>query len=435
MVNTCKHTPRGRMATDEGSAGPDWRRRRGWLHPTIVRAALLAVAAGYAQFAVTAVLGEVAVAFGETATADPLAEEVGLSTTTLGIGLAVIRLAGIGALLGAALADRHGRRRTLLVLVGGGLALSTGAATSPTFWAFVAITAAARPLLSATNALVAVVAAEETATRDRSRAMALVQAAYALGSGLVAVLHGFTPLGFRAIFSLSLIPLVLLPLLARRMEEPPLYRRVGAAHPTGVPGAVERSLFGRLAIVTTLAFAAAIVTGPALTYLFVYGENVLDASPSFMSTLVLVAGPLGLVGLLLGRWAADAVGRRLAAGSATVLMAVAAVLTYAGSVPLLATGYLLLIVAGGAFGPSGGALLAEVFPTTARATANGWATAAGVLGAVTGLAAFGGLADLLGSFSQAAMMLWLPTLPFVILYARLPETRHAELDSAEVVEI
>lgn len=416
-------------ASDVATTPPD-HPRRGWLHPTIVRAAILAVAAGYAQFAVTTVLGEVAVTFGEAAGEDPLATEVGLSTTTLGLGLAVIRLAGIGALFASALADRHGRRRLLLGLVGAGLALSTGAAVSPSFWVFVAIAAAARPLLSATNALVAVVAAEETTTADRSRAMALVQAAYALGSGIVAVLHGFAHLNFRVIFALSLVPLCLLPILARRMEEPPLYRRLGPGERPSIPGAIDRSLWGRLAIVTGLAFMAALVTGPSLTYLFVYGENVLGAAPSYMSTLILVAGPVGLAGLLLGRWSADVLGRRLAAGGATVLMVAAAVLTYGGSVPLLTAGYLLLVVAGAAFGPSGGALLAEVFPTEWRATANGWATALGVIGAVVGLATFGALADVLGSFSRAGMVLWLPTLPFVVLYARLPETRHLELDEA-----
>ncbi|MDX1658759.1 MAG: MFS transporter [Nitriliruptorales bacterium] len=407
--------------------------RPGWLHPTIVRAAILAIAAGYAQFAVTTVLGEVAVEFGAADTTEPLAEEVGLSTTTLGLGLATIRLAGIGALFASALADRHGRRRMLLMLVGGGLALSTGAAASPGFWVFVAITAAARPLLSATNALVAVVAAEETTTEDRSKAMATIQAAYALGSGTVAVLHGFASLSFRWIFLLSLVPLVLLPLLARKMEEPPLYRRLPPGQRPALPGAIERPLWARLAIVTTLGFTAAIVTGPGLTYLFVYGENVLQAAPSFMSTLVLIAGPTGLVGLLAGRWAADALGRRVSAAGATVLMTGAAILTYGGSTGMLTAGYLLLIFAGGAFGPSGGALLTEVFPTKARATANGWATAAGVVGAVVGLGAFGALADLFGSFPKAALVLWLPTLPFVVLYAKLPETRDKELDADTTV--
>ena len=401
--------------------------RPGWLHPAIVRAAILAIAAGYAQFAVTTVLGEVAVEFGAAATEDPLAQEVGLSTTTLGIGLAVIRLAGIGALVAAALGDRFGRRTLLLGLVGFGLALSTGAAASPGFWVFVAITAAARPLLSGTNALVAVVAAEETTTKDRSKAMALIQAAYALGSGLVAMLHGFASLNFRWIFALSVVPLVLLPLIGRGMEESPLYEDLPPDQRPGVPGSIDRALIPRLAIITGLAFAAALVTGPALTYLFVYGENVLGAAPSFMSTIVLLAGPVGRVGLLLGRWGADHVGRRWTAGIATLIMIAAGALAYGGTVPMLVAGYLALIAGGGAIGPSGGTLIAEVFPTKARATANGWATAFGVIGAVTGLASFGVLADVFGSFATAAMVLWLPTAPTVLLYALLPETRGREL--------
>lgn len=419
-------------APHESSSASAGSSRPGWLHPAIVRAAVLAVAAGYAQFAVTAVLGEVAVAFGEAQTADPLAEDVGLSTTTLGIGLAVIRLAGIGALVASALGDRFGRRTLLLSLVGAGLLLSTGAAASPGFWVFVAITAAARPLLSGTNALVAVVAAEETNTKDRSKAMALIQATYALGSGLVAVLHGFAGLSFRWLFALSVVPLLLLPFIGRGMEESPLYEDLPPEERPGVPGSIDRALVPRLVIVAALAFAAALVTGPGLTYLFVYGENVLGAEPSFMSTIVLVAGPVGLVGLLAGRWGADHLGRRLTAGIATLVMIGAAVLAYAGTVPMLVAGYLTLIAGGGAIGPSGGTLVAEVFPTRARATANGWATALGVVGAVTGLAALGTLADVFGSFATAGMVLWLPTAPTVLLYALLPETRGRELDSDDL---
>ena len=61
-----------------------------------------------------------------------------------------------------ALADRFGRRRMLLITVGAGLAVTVLAAASPSYWWFVAIFACGRPLLSASNGLAQVIAAEQT---------------------------------------------------------------------------------------------------------------------------------------------------------------------------------------------------------------------------------------------------------------------------------
>jgi hypothetical protein len=58
-------------------------------------------------------------------------------------------------------------------------------------------------------------------------------------------------------------------------------------------------------------------------------------------------------------------------------------------------------------------------------------TAAGVIGAVGGLALFGFLADLFGAFGSAAISLAGPVLLLSALYVLLPETRGIELDSTE----
>jgi MFS family permease len=68
-------------------------------------------------------------------------------------------------------------------------------------------------LLSATNALAQVTAAEQTASRDRARAVALIAAGYGAGAGVIAVVHSLAAgtLGFRGVFVLALVPLALLP--------------------------------------------------------------------------------------------------------------------------------------------------------------------------------------------------------------------------------
>jgi MFS family permease len=425
-----------------GAPTPPGRRilLHGWRHPAILALAATALASGFAQFAATAALGDIAKAFGkETGAADSVVAQVGLSGTTLGVGLAIIRLASLGALPLAALGDRVGRRRVLLTTVATGLAITALAALSPGYWWFVALFALARPLLSATNALDAVVAAEETQTHDRAKAIALVTAGYGIGAGLTALIRGVAGegLGFRGLFALTLVALAATPLLARFLEEPDRYQRlrvatdpeVAATQPR-VLGRIRADLRPRLRLLAVLGFAIAFVTGPANTFLFVYAENALGMSRSATAALVLAAAPVGLLGLLLGRWGADTLGRRRTAGGTQAVVALACMLTYSGSRPAVAAGYLLGILAASAYGPSFGALTAELFPTSVRATAAGWLLAAGVVGAVAGLVAFGRLADVLANFGGAAMLIAAPVIVASLLFARLPETRGLELEQS-----
>ena len=146
--------------------------------------------------------------------------------------------------------------------------------------------------------------------------------------------------------------------------------------------------------------------------------------------MVLAAGPVGLVGLLIGRWAADRLGRRVTAAGTQAVVALAGMLTYSGSTTTVAAGYLLAVLAASAYAPAFGALGAELFPTSVRATVGGWLVAAGVLGAVAGLVAFGLLADALESFAAAAVLVCAPVILTCVLFARLPETRGLELEQS-----
>ncbi|HUH08045.1 MAG TPA: MFS transporter [Egibacteraceae bacterium] len=395
------------------------------------------MAAGYAQFSVAVALPDIAAAFGTVQEGTTVAAAVGLSATTLGIGLGIIRLASLGALPLASLADRHGRRRVLLGCAAVGLALTALGALSPSYWWFVAIFALGRPLLSAVNAVAGVIAAEETSSADRAKAIALLAAAYGTGSGTAALTRAAFggALGFRGLFALALLPLLALPLLARLIEEPDRYetlreraRRSRWRERVGRLGAA--GVRARILLMAALTFGIAFVTGPVNSYLFVYGERVLGMAPSSLAFSVIAAGPVGLAGLLLGRWASDRVGRRGTAGLGQMLVAAAGALTYSGGPVRAVGGYLLTILVASAYAPAGGALGAELFPTSLRSTAAGCFTAAGVLGAVGGLVAFGVLADLLGGFDRAALALAIPVAVVSGLYWLLPETMGQELEQS-----
>ena len=391
--------------------------------------ALAAFASGFGQFGAVAALGDVARSFGRVAHGATISDQAGLSGTELGIGLAVIRLASLGGLPVAGLADRFGRRAVLLLTTGTGLALTVAAAASPGYWWFVAIFACGRPFLSATNAVSQVAAAEHTGSSDRAKAVALVTAGYGVGAGATAVLHSLasSTLGFRGIFALAVVPLALLPLVARWVSEPDRFVVAAASdHALPVLGPVGPQFRGRLALLALLAFGIAVVTGPANSFTFLYAQNVLRLPGTVTAAMVVGAGVAGLGGLLAGRWLADRLGRRPTAAIGVAGMAACGVLAYSGSSWALVTGYVAGVLAGSVFAPAGGAMVNELFPTPVRASVAGWWVLAGVIGAAAGLVVFGAIADAGNRFGVAALVTFLPAVAVVATLAWLPETRGRE---------
>lgn len=415
-----------------GSPGspPQGLRLHGWTDRAVVGVALAAFAAGFGQFGLVAALGDVARDFGQVVPGATIADRVGLSGTELGIGLAVIRLASLGSLPIIGSADRFGRRTLILSTMVIGLALTVASAASPGYWWFVAVFACGRPMLSATNALAQVAAAEQTGAAGRSSAVALTAAGYGIGAGVIAIVDSLASgaLGFRGMFALAALPLGLVPLLRRWIEEPDRFTLESARHhhPAPVLGAVERPFRRRLAIVAVLAFAVSVITGPANSFVFLFAQNVLHQPGYVTAAMVVGAGAAGLGGLLAGRWAADHLGRRPTATVAMVGLAGFGTLAYAGSRPALVVGYIMGVFAGSVFAPPLGSLLAELFPTAVRASVAGWWVAAGVVGAGGGLVVFGAVADAGDRFGLAAVVTFLPAALAAGLIWLVPETRGKE---------
>ena len=404
-----------------------------WFDRAIVAVAITALASGFGQFGVVAALGDVSTQLGHVASGASIADKVGLSGTSIGVGLAIIRLASLGSLPLIGIADRFGRRRVILIVTVAGLAVTATAAASPGYWWFVVIFALGRPLLSATNALAELMAAEETGASDRTAAIALVAAGYAAGAGLSAVVHSLAAgvLGFRGIFVLALVPLGVVYGLRGWVEEPDRFMVAQAAsyHPTPVLGAVGPPYRRRVVILCTIFFALSIVTGPATSFVFLYAQDVLHMAGYVSALMVVAAGASGGLGLLAGRWLGDRIGRRPTCSMAMVAIALTPVFAYSGEMSALVIGYILGALSGGLLSPSLGALLTELFPTSVRASVTGWSVTAGVVGAVCGLVVFGAVADVGNRFALAADVTFLPMVAAASLFWLLPETKGREPES------
>lgn len=397
--------------------------------------ALLALASGFGQFGAVASLAEVARDFGHAASADTFSGIVGLSGTTLGIGLAVLRFASLGALPLAALADRLGRRRVLHVVAVAGLLLTAVAAGSPSYWSFVALFALARPMLSATTTLTQVMCVELSSTKSRTYRLAWVAAGDAIGAGLAAILHGLLPgaNGFRLLFALAAVPAVFVGRLLLRVPEP-VARLSPFERASARLGEVPRALWRRLGVIAAVTIAIGVITGPANGFAFVYAESVLKISRHVIALVVVASSVTGLIGLVCGRWLADHAGRRGTVALGVLLSALTSLLAYSGGKSSFIAGYMTGVLAAALLAPALSAISNEVFPHAHRATAAGWVVVASVVGAIVGLVLFGYVGDVsratlaVNSLRWPAIVTFLPLVPLVGLLWTVPETKDLTID-------
>lgn len=392
---------------------------------------LTALVAGFAQFGAIDSLNDVAKHFGHLSSTGSLQSVVGLSGSMLGLGLATLRVASLLALPLASLADRWGRTRVLQRTVVFGLLATAAAALSPSYWFFVLCFAFARPLLSAASTVVQVITVELSSTERRITRLVIMAAGAGGGAGISAILHGLIrgPNSFRWLFSLALVPvLVIVPLL--RIIPEPAQRSSDA--PMARLGAVPRVLWGRLAIVATVGFAVGMITGPANGFTFVYGEGILKMSPREVATVVTLSAVTGLAGLLLSHRLSKSVGRRWTVALGVVATALTSAFAYSGGRTAFIVGYMVGIGAGGLLSPALTAISTELFTHNVRATAAGWIVVFGVVGAVSGLVLFGWVGDIVHTSSVTALRVpalvtFLPFLPALLLLQRLPESSQMAL--------
>jgi MFS family permease len=392
--------------------------------------ALLALFAGFAQFGAVASLADVAKHFGHVTDSTSLSSQVGLSGSVLGLGLAALRVASLGALPLASLADRLGRIRLVRQTLWLGLAVTAAAALSPNYWIFVACFALGRPLLSTASALLQVMTVELSTTAQRVGRLAFVAAGAGTGAGLSAILHGAirSSASFRWLFALAIVPVVVVSALLRWVPEPPSHDTDLLARLGAVPRAHRNNLW-RIALVVAV---LGMIGGPANGFVFVYGESVLHISPSNVALMVACAAVTGLAGLLLSRRLAQQWGRRTTVALGLVASGLTATLAYGGGKTFFVIGYLLGVAAGGLVTPVITALGTEIFPHHVRATAAGWLVVAGVLGATAGLGLFGWVGDAVqtsgaDALRWPAIVTFLPLLWTAWLLRALPESAHVEL--------
>jgi len=140
----------------------------------------------------------------------------------LGLLGSFVRAGGLLGVIPALLADRVGRRRMLLITVIAYTLLTGATAFSPNAESFVVLQFLARGFAVAETILATVVIVEEFAPEHRGWGVGAAGAIQASGAGLASVMYGFVeilPFGWRSLYLIGLLPLVLIAYWRRALPE------------------------------------------------------------------------------------------------------------------------------------------------------------------------------------------------------------------------
>src|SRR6266550_194870 len=365
----------------------------------------------------------------------PIAIEFHLSKASMG-GLTSVALiaGGIGGIVFGRLADRIGRVRALMFSILLYSLATAGLATATAPWQLAVWRMLVGLGMGGEWSCGTVLVAETWPAQHRGKAMGLVQSGWAIGALIAAALSAFTleRYGWRLLFLFGALPAIAAFIIRRNVEEPPVWRER-----RGEPSRWSEMFsppFRRFTIIATLLASSVLIAYWGVT----------SWLPAFLATplseggagLTVTKSASWLIALQLGAflgyisfgWLADRFGRRLSFTAFMIGATIVVPLFAFGArspLTLLLIGPLVGYFAHGYFSVFG-AMLAELFPTRFRASAQGFCYNAGRLASAAAPLAIGAAAKNHGLGSAIAVDALFFAVGAILIWM-LPETKGAEL--------
>ncbi len=374
-----------------------------------------------------------------------VAEEMALSKSGVGYLNAVVNAGAVAAFLLVRQADRWGRRRVLTLTIAGYTLFTLFSGLAPNVWFFAPLQFFARLFLIAEWATSMVYAAEEFPPERRATIMGVIQGFSSLGgivcAGVVPLLLR-TPYGWRTVYFVGVIPLILLAFARRNLKETSRFEALKATQATSAPRPsffrIWKSAYRKRLLVVALVWGLTYAcTQNVITFwkLFVMEERNFTNEDVGLAIAIAAVAAMPVV-FLAGRLL-DLMGRHKGAAIIFGVSAVATVATYnlSGFWPLT------VALVGGIFGVSGvlpvlNNYTNELFPTDLRGDAYAWSNnLLGRIGYVGGPALVGVLAQEFGGYGMAVSLTSVFLVAaLLVIVTMLPETRGMALEETSVVE-
>jgi MFS family permease len=236
----------------------------------------------------------------------------------LGAMLSMIRLGYLASLLISPLADVYGRRRILLCTIIGYTLFTALSALAPHERSFVVAQFLARAFSGAEATVSLVILAEEVEAAVRGWALGMQGALAISGYGLAAIVFAAVtvmPFGWRGLYALALIPLLMIIPLRRILPESKRFESEQSAlvarRSMIEPIAALVSIYPwRLITVLIVVFLNAMGAYPAAAFVPTYLQEAYHWSPAHVSSLYVFGGALGILGNIAAGRTSDRFGRR-----------------------------------------------------------------------------------------------------------------------------
>jgi MFS family permease len=365
----------------------------------------------------------------------PIKHSFDASDTSLSIALAVTRIGALIALLGIALADRRGRRTSILIgVVGSGIACGV-TAFSPSLEFLTGAQVFQRAFLITTATVATVAVVEEAPEGARAYATSMLALAGGFGFSLSVVALPLADLGdeaWRVPFVLGAFSILLARPIARSLLETTRYEALAQTDIDRgrVRDIRDRGYGRRFLLLAAIVLLLNVFSAPSSQLTNTYLTDVRDFSNSGIAVFrAITTGIPGLFGLVLGGRLAEVRGRRPIAAVALAIATATQMVFFLASGPVIWFMAAASIIAASAGGIALGTLGTELFPTETRSTSNGLMGVIGVVGSALGFVVTGLLAQSEGQLGRAIAFCGIGSLvAALLLVPRLPESASLALD-------
>jgi MFS family permease len=360
--------------------------------------------------------------------------EIGMSES--GYYLSAIRFGGLLTFAVVPFADRVGRRRIFMLSLAAMSLGTLASGLSQTAFQFTLAQMLARAFMHSSVAVAVVMLAEEFPAAHRGWAIGVMGAVGGFGFGLGAAVFAaidILPYGWRAMYVIGIIPVLLLPALRRDLVETERFRAHREASGEGSAGLGSVLMLAREYPRRALVLGAAgLFTAMGIIAIFQYASwfvrEVHGFEPYQYSLMVVMGGGVGIVGNVVAGRLGDRFGRRRIGVAAYAFFPLCAVAFFYGPTGALWLGFAAVVFLNSSGEVILRALSSELFPTSQRAAASSWLVVVQVLGWTLGLFIVGLRTEEIGDLSFTVAALSLATVASAVCLLALPETRGRELE-------